>query len=316
MTDRRALDNVNEEDGRLREKLSEVKIDSDTAERAKLAHEGELSKLSQTIRDAELHLHGDLQKLATVKQKRDQMSNQNVEKELELQEMHEKLQVIRNQCHRGEIDYDMKETEISHIRTQLAADQKRLDEMSEIDAQITNRRAVIHSKQKELLQLRAERAAMEEELAIPINIHRWTLLESSDPARFEKLKRYQELQAMLVASTKRVADLHDLIKEKEAQYMELAAQLRRKPGLEVHQKVLEYQTRAKSERFDLSQITTKLEMYRDVVKEYRKELADAQSRLANERDKWIRQKKRDLKQQYALAEQQQALQELGLNISI
>jgi pheromone shutdown protein TraB len=186
--------------------------------------------------------------------------------------------------------------------------------MSEIDTQLMNRRAVIHAKQKELLQLRAERTAMEEELAIPINIHRWTLLESSDPVRFEKLKHYQELQADLVARTKEVADLHDLIKEKESQYMELAAQLRRKPGLEVHQRLIEYRRRAKEEKFDLDQITSKLEMYRDVVKEYRKELADVQSQLVNERDKWIRQKKRDLKHRQMLARQQQTLQEMGINI--
>ena len=69
--------------------------------------------------------------------------------------------------------------------------------------------------QKELMQLKAERAAMEDELKIPINIHRWTLLESNDPQRFEKLKRYQELQADLVDRTKEVSDLQDLIKEKE-----------------------------------------------------------------------------------------------------
>jgi pheromone shutdown protein TraB len=157
---------------------------------------------------------------------------------------------------------------------------------------------------------------MEEELAIPMNIHRWTLLESSHPVRFEKLKRYQELQADLVARTKEVGVLHDLIKERESQYMEFAAQLRQKPGLEVHQRLTEYRTRAKSEEFDLDQITSKLEMYRDVVKEYRKELADAQSQLVSERDKWISQKKRDLKQRRALAEQRQTLQALGIDITL
>jgi chromosome segregation ATPase len=313
ITDRRALENVNEEDGRLREKLMEVQIDSQTAERAKIAHEGELSKLDQSIRDAEAHLHNDEQKLATVKKKRDQMSNQNVEKEIELRDMHERLEVIRNQCHRGEIDYDVKETEIVRIRSQLAQDQKRLAEMAEIDVQLANKRREVHMKQKELLRLRAERAAMEEELAIPINIHQWTLLESSDPARFEKLKRYQELQADLVARTKQVADLQECIKERESHYMELCAQLRRKPGLEVDQRVNEYRARCKSERFDLDQITSKLEMFRDVAKEYRKELADVQSELVNQRDKWIRQKKRDIKQRQALAEQQQTLQDLGLD---
>jgi chromosome segregation ATPase len=316
MNDRRALETVNEEDGRLREKLTEVQLDSSTADRARIAHEGELSKLDQTIRDAEAHLHNDEQKLANVKKKRDQMSNQNVEKELELRTMHEKLEVLRNQCHRGELDYDLKETEISRIRAQLAHDQKCLDELSEIDVQLAQRRHHVHVKQKELLQLRAERAAMEEELSIPINIHRWTLLESADPMRFERLKRYQELQADLVSRTKEVADLQEKIKERESYYMELCAQLRRKPGLEVDQRVNEYRMKCKSERFDLDQITSKLEMFRDVAKEYRKELADVQSELTNQRDKWIRQKKRDIKQRQELARQQEELKQMGLDLSL
>jgi chromosome segregation ATPase len=59
MVDRRALENVNEEDGRLREKLTEVKIEADTASRAITAHEGELSKADQTIKTAETQLHND-----------------------------------------------------------------------------------------------------------------------------------------------------------------------------------------------------------------------------------------------------------------
>jgi chromosome segregation ATPase len=191
-----------------------------------------------------------------------------------------------------------------------------LANLSETDQQLKDRRETIHNKQKELYQLQAERAAMEEELSIPINIHRWTLLESSDPQRFEKLKRYQELQADLVKRTNEVAALQELIKEKETHYAELVAQLKRKPGLEINQKVNEYQTKCKDEKFNLDHVTSQLEMYHDVVKEYRKELADVQTELVSKRDKWIKQKKRDLKHRQALAEQQRTLDELGLDISL
>lgn len=318
--DRRDLDMVNLEDARLREKLTEVQIDGNTAQRAIIAHEGELSKLDQTIKDAEAQLKMDEQKLAEVKKERDQMSNQNVAREKELKAINEKLNVIRNQCKRGEHDYDAKETEISIIRSQLARDQEKLNELSKIDVQMKEKREMIHNMQKELMTLKAERAAMEDELKIPINIHRWTLLESNDPQRFEKLKRYQELQADLVARTKEVSDLQDLIKEKENEYQELCAQLRRKPGIEVEQRVAEYRGKAKSEKFSLDQINSQLEMYRDAVKEYRKELSDVQQELTSERNKWIRQKKKDIKQRQMLQEvmgQQQAeLSRLGVHIDL
>jgi chromosome segregation ATPase len=312
----RDLDNVNLEEGRLHEKLTEVQIDARTAQRAILAHEGELSKLDQTIKDAEAQLKMDEQKVAEVKKERDHMSNQNVEREKELKAMDDKLAVLKNQCRRGERDYDAKEIEIAMIRTQLEADQAKLNELSRIDVQMKERREEIHKMQKELLSLKAERAAMEEELQIPINIHRWTLLESTDPARFEKLKRYQELQADLVARTKEVQALQDEIKEKESEYHELQVQLKRKPGIEAEIKVQEYRGQAKSERLSLDQITAQLEVYREAVKEYRKELASAQTDLLQQRNKWLRQKKKDLKQKHALQEQQRVLDDLGISISL
>jgi chromosome segregation ATPase len=314
--DRRDLDNVNMEEGRLREKLTEVQVDTTTAQRAIIAHEGELSKLDQTIKDAEAQLKLDEQKLAEVKKERDHMSNQNVEREMELRAMDEKLAVIKNQCRRGERDYDAKESEISRIRMKLDADQAKLNELSKVDVQIRQRREEIHNLQRELLTLKAERAAMEEELQLPINIHRWTLLESTDPARFEKLKRYQELQADLVARTKEVQALQDQIKEKESEFQELQVAFRRKPGIEAEMRVQEYRGKAKSEKFSLDQITTQLEIYREAVKEYRKELTDAQTDLMAQRNKWLRQKKRDLKQRQALQEQQQVLDDLELGITL
>ena len=314
--DRRMLDNINLEDGRLREKLTEVQIDASTAQRAIIAHEGELSKLDQTIKDAEAQLKMDEQKLADVKKERDHMSNQNVERERELKAMDEKLAVIKNQCRRGEKDYDAKEMEIARIKAQLELDQARLDELAQIDVEMKQKREMIHKMQKELLQLQAERAAMEDELKIPINIHRWTLLESSDPERFEKLKRYQELQAELVARTKEVSDLQELVNQRETEYQDLQVQLRRRPGIEAEQKVQEYRGEAKSEKSSLEKMTAKLEAYRDAVKEYRKELADAQADLITRRNKWLRQKKRDIKQRQALQEQQQVLDELGLGITL
>ena len=318
--DRRDLDLVNLEDSRLRERLTEVQIDGSTAQRAIIAHEGELSKLDQTIKDAEAQLKIDEQKLAEVKKERDHMSNQNVAREKELKAINEKLTIIRNQCKRGEIDYDAKETEIAIIRSQLARDQERLEELSKIDVEMKEKRDTIHQMQKELMTLKAERAAMEDELKVPINIHRWTLLESSDPIRFEKLKRYQELQADLVARTKEVSSLQDQINQKEAEYQEMCSQLRRKPGIEVEQKFAEYRGKHKNEKFSLDQITAQLEMYRDAVKEYRKELSDVQQELTTERNKWIRQKKKDIKNrqmfQEVIGQQQAELSRLGVHIDL
>jgi chromosome segregation ATPase len=154
--DGRGLDNVNLDEGRLCEKLKEVQTDARAAQRAIIAHEGELSKLDQTIKDAEAQLRIDEQKVAQVKKERDHMSNQNVEREKELKSMDDKLAVLKNQCRRGERDYDAKEMEIVRIRLQLEADQEKLNDLSKIDVQMGDRREEIHKMHKELLTLKAE----------------------------------------------------------------------------------------------------------------------------------------------------------------
>jgi chromosome segregation ATPase len=212
----------------------------------------------------------------------------------------------------------VKEMQINKIRAQLGEDRRQLLELSNVDKQLKEKRDVIHSKQKELMSLCAERAAMEEELTIPINIHRWTLLESSDPVRFEKLKRYQELQSdlNLVKLTKEVGDFQELITEKENQFSEMYSAMKRKPGLEVRERVDQWSAERKAEVADLTTMTRQLDMYRDVVKEYRRELADVQGELVDKRKKWLRQKQRDLKHRRELRDQQEALSALGIDIAL
>jgi hypothetical protein len=77
----------------------------------------------------------------------------------------------------------------------------------------------------------------------------------------------------------------------------------------------EYKGQAKTEKFSPDHITSQLEIYREAVKEYRKELANAQTDIMQQRNKWLRQKKRDLKQKHALQEQQRVLDDLGISIS-
>lgn len=295
MRDIRSMKQLDEEDNRLREKLADVEIMIGTANSAIVANEAEIGKINVGIKAAESELSKQQIKLDEVKHERDAMSNKNVEKEIEMRDITQKLEVLKKQCKRGEKDYDTKEQEIERIKALIRLDSERLDELSKIDDELASRRETIHHKQKLLMQLRAERAAMEDELAVPINIHRWTLLESSDPAKFEKLKRYQELQADLVARTKEVTNLQEKIKQRENEYAELNSQLRRRPGLENEQRASEYSEKCKAEKFSLDRIMEELNMYRNAVKEYRKELSDVQCELINQRNKWIRRKKKDLK---------------------
>ena len=298
LRDIESLKKTEDEDSELREKLTQVEITINTLKSSYTTNEAEISKANISIKNAEAQLKKQNQKLESAKKETDTVSNKTVESELQMSEIKHKLKILKRQVKRGEKDYDTKELEISRLHELIDEKTNKLDEISSIDQQLMERREAVHIKQKELMELRAERAAMEEELAVPINIHRWTLLQSSDPKRFDMLKRYQELQSELVESTKNVADLQEKIKERETVLTELSQQARRRPGLELDQRVSEFGEKCKKKKFNLEEVSKKLELYRDQVLEYRKDLSDVKIELINERNRWIKQKKRQIKEEH------------------
>ena len=82
-------------------------------------------------------------------------------------------------------------------------------------------RREVFSTQRELLRERTRCRALEEELENPMNIHRWRRLEGSDPSAYELIQQVQALQKRLIQKTEEVVAKEFVIKEKEANYLEL-----------------------------------------------------------------------------------------------
>lgn len=53
-----------------------------------------------------------------------------------------------------------------------------------------------------------------EELELPLNVHRWRKLESSDPERYDLVRKAQSLQRNVVAKTESAVRKDLLIQEK------------------------------------------------------------------------------------------------------
>lgn len=61
---------------------------------------------------------------------------------------------------------------------------------------------------------RAKMTALVEELELPLNVHRWRKLESSDPERYDLIRKAQSLQRNLVSKTESAVKKDLLIQEK------------------------------------------------------------------------------------------------------
>lgn len=70
------------------------------------------------------------------------------------------------------------------------------------------------NENQDLRHERAKMTALVEELELPLNVHRWRKLESSDPERYDLVRKVQSLQRSLVSKTESVVKKGLLIQEK------------------------------------------------------------------------------------------------------
>lgn len=217
-----------------------------------------MTKLEEDIKSNDDQLKKEQSLVTDAKRERDDASNAQVRRDVQIRKLDQELITLRNLCLKGEKEFDVKEMEINKIKEMIESDSKKLTKMSIIDIKLRKKRETVHKLQKDLMQLRAERSAMEEELSIPINIHNWTLLESSDPVLFEKLKTYQQLQSDLVLKTAQVTELQELIDKKSVDYLDLKSQAQ---NLEFRKSSLEKRTNVELSIPESSQLVKKQKIF-------------------------------------------------------
>jgi chromosome segregation ATPase len=145
--------------------------------------------------------------------------------------------------------------------------------------------------EKELLQEQSKRQALTDELARPMNVHRWRVLESSDPQRFERIRQIQSLQKELIDKADEVVEKDLLIQEKEKIYVELKNIISRQPGPEVEEQVMTYQLTLKDKQKQLSAMNNELEMYRLQVQTYKEEIEEIDRRIGQLKKGWKKSKR-------------------------
>ena len=102
---------------------------------------------------------------------------------------------------------------------------------------------------------------LQEELKKPLNVHRWRKLESTDVDTYELIQKIQSLQKRLIAKTEEVSEKDVLIQEKEKLYIELKNILAKQSGPEVTEKLAIYQQNLKERAKQLKDMVAELKNY-------------------------------------------------------
>lgn len=248
----------------------------------------ELLKLNRIIEEADQERRRQRNELNSIQSERKLLTGQIVKRNAELGEMYDKIKLQRSNLRIGERNYNKVTAGIAQWREELKSIVYTHENMVEAVVGIGEQKHKVAQLDKELLTLRTKARALMDEFDKPLNVHRWRLLESSDPKRYEKILQIQALQKELVEKSDEALQADLLIQEKEKAYIELKKIIARQPGPEVEEQVLVYQQTYKDKAKQLDGMNDELDMYRQQTKVFKEDLNRVEKEMDRVKKKWFK----------------------------
>jgi len=251
----------------------------------------EVLKLTRIIEEADLERQRQSNELIAIISERNLLTAQVVKRNFELGEMYDKIKVQRSNLRIGEQHFFKILGNQKTLQAELVSVIRKHNATIETLGGLEEVKRKVLKLEKELLQEQSKRQALTDELARPMNVHRWRVLESSDPQRFERIRQIQSLQKELIDKADEVVEKDLLIQEKEKIYVELKNIISRQPGPEVEEQVMTYQLTLKDKQKQLSAMNNELDMYRLQVQTYKEEIEEIDRRISQLKKGWKKTKR-------------------------
>lgn len=250
----------------------------------------EVLKLIKIIEEADMEAGRQRNELASVISERNLLTGQIVKRNYELGLVYDKIKLQRSNLRIGEHNFNKLVERIAEWQKQLiAVVHEHADLINKVSGLKDYQNRIVQLE-KELLKEQVKARAIDDELEHPMNIHRWRILESSDPKRYEKISQVQSLQRQCISKADDVTRYDLLIQEKEKVYVELKNILARQPGPEVEEQILIYQQTLKDKSKQLVSMDDELYMYRRQVGVFKEELAALDEQMNRVKKKWFKAK--------------------------
>lgn len=246
----------------------------------------EVLKLTRIIEEAELEKLRQNNELIAIISERNLLTAQVVKRNYELSEMYDKIKVQRSNLRIGERSYDKILKKLQDFKQELIQLVSNNNEIITKLEDIEPLKRQVLKLQKNLLQEQSKKQALTDELSRPMNVHRWRILESSDPQRYEKICQIQLLQKELIKKSDEVIEKDLLIQEKEKIYIELKNIISRQPGPEVDEQIRSYQLTLKDKVKQYQLMNNELEMYRMQVNTFKNDLNEIDEKINVLKKQW------------------------------
>jgi chromosome segregation ATPase len=279
---------VDKERELLKNELTKIKKQVQASEGIIENQRVEIMKLQRIIEEAEQERQRQRNELSSVLSERNLLTSQLVKRNDELNQMYEKIKTQRGDLKMGELNFNKFSHEINHWQNEI---RKLVETNNEVIESLTDYELLVRKikqLEKDILKEKTRSRALMDELETPMNVHRWRILESSDPKRYDKILQIQSLQKQLVAMSDKVIQNDLLIQEKEKIYVELKNVIARHPGPEVEEQILLYQQTLKDKQKQLTAMNGELEMYIEQVKRFKEEISDYDLELLKINKAWVK----------------------------
>jgi chromosome segregation ATPase len=251
----------------------------------------EVLKLTRIIEEAEEELQRQGNELAAIMAEKNVLTTQLVKRNSELREMYGKIKIQRSNLRIGEQQYMKLMNRLASLQQELI---KLIEEHNNTIAELTpleSYKSRVLQLERDILREQMKGRALYDEHNRPMNVHRWRVLESSDPKRLEKIRQVQALQAELIQKSDAVVEKDLLIQEREKVYVELKTIIARQPGPEVEEQILIYQQTFKDKSKQYAAMNDELDMYRMQVSMFKEDIARIEADLAVVKKRYFKTRK-------------------------
>lgn len=223
--------------------------------------DNDISRLKYVISEAEGEKLKQKKDYEMVINERDILGTQLIKRDEELSLLYEKIKIQKSTLKKGENYYLLKINDIVELVDLIRKTKRELND-AEMDTEcIPDLKREIFLLEKELIETQQKAKFLSDELAKPLNVHRWRKLESTDIDTYELIQKIQSLQKRLIAKTEEVSEKDVMIQEKEKLYIELKNILAKQSGPEVTEKLVLYQQSLKERSKQLKEMVAEIKHF-------------------------------------------------------
>ena len=228
----------------------------------------QIRKLSTIIADADEELRVQVKQFNAIVNEQRVLNQQLVKRNDELATLYEQLKLQNSILTKSASHYKEKQILLQEFELEYQLVNKTLEEVLADIKKYVELKDTIAELESQYIQEQLKVKALSDELAKPINIHRWRRLMDTNTDTYGMIKKVRHLQKEIITKTTLVSTKDQAIQEKEKLYVELRRVLARQPGSEAAEQLRVYLEQLDEKRSKLKSMKCELRLYQTKVKEY------------------------------------------------